>query len=135
MVDTIVIDGEGAVFGRVCSFAAKKTLQGKNVVVVNSEKTVITGSKAGVLAKYKKLRAKGGHSLKGPKVPKVAFRLLKRAIRGMLPDHRESIGKQAIARVKCYNGVPNEFADVEKVQIKQVSHDKYLQLNDLIKRL
>ena len=35
--------------------------------------------------------------------------MLKRGIRGMLPDFRKGQGKQAFQRIKCYDGIPEEF--------------------------
>ena len=98
---TIIIDCEGGIFGRVCSLAAKKALEGNKIVVVNCEKAVITGNKKNIIEKYSNLRKKGGYSLKGPKYIKIPYQMLKRGIRGMLPDHRGGIGKEAFKRIKC----------------------------------
>ncbi|MEK6871800.1 MAG: uL13 family ribosomal protein, partial [Nanoarchaeota archaeon] len=103
--NTIVIDAQGAIFGRLCSFAAKKALQGNQVIIVNAEKTIITGDKNNIVAKYHGLRQKGQkHSLRGPSISKVSYKILKRGIRGMLPNHRWGIGKEALERVICHNG-------------------------------
>ena len=95
----IIIDGNGAVFGRICSFAAKRALEGNEIIVVNSEKTIMTGNKKDIIAKYSAIRKKGGHSQKGPKLSNVPHMILKRAIRGMLPDHRKGQGKETLKRI------------------------------------
>ena len=48
----IIIDGSGAVFGRLCSFTAKKALEGSEIVIVNSEKVIITGNKKDTIEKF-----------------------------------------------------------------------------------
>jgi large subunit ribosomal protein L13 len=131
----IIIDGSGAVFGRLCSFTAKKALEGSEIVIVNSEKVIITGNKKDTIEKYRVLKAKGGHSQKGPKHGRVAFMLLKRGIRGMLPDHRRGIGKQAFLRIKCYDGVPEEFKDKKMMKISAPQKLKYIELKELVDKL
>ena len=46
-----IIDGNGAVFGRICSYAAKKSLEGDEIVIVNSEKAIISGNKKDIIKK------------------------------------------------------------------------------------
>jgi|TARA_B100002003_G_C13888389_1_gene433359 large subunit ribosomal protein L13 len=127
----IIIDAEGAVFGRVCSFVAKKALEGNEMVIVNSEKVVITGNKKDIIGKYDALRKKGGHSQKGPKYSNVAYMMLKKGIRGMLPDHRKGIGKQALNRVRCHNGIPKEFEEEKVLKISAPKKIKSMTLKEL----
>lgn len=131
----IFIDAEGAVFGRISSFAAKKLLEGDEVVIVNSEKSIITGNKKDIIGKYDELRKKGGHSLKGPRYSNVPNKMLKKAIRGMLPDHRKGIGKQAIARLKCYDGLPEEFKDEKLLKTNAVKKIKFIDLKKVSERI
>lgn len=131
----VIFDAEGSVFGRLCSYAAKKAIEGNEVVVLNSEKVVITGDKNQSIKKYMDLRKKGGHSQKGPRVSKTSFQILKRGIRGMLPDHREGFGKETISRIKCYNGIPKEFEGQKMIKIPGPNRDKYIELKELTSRL
>ena len=39
----MIIDGDGAVAGRLASTAAKTLLKGEDVIIVNAEKAIITG--------------------------------------------------------------------------------------------
>jgi len=135
MTERMIINAKGAVFGRLCSYAAKQALLGKEVVVVNSEKAVISGNKNEIIARYKGLRDKGGFSQKGPRVSKSPYRLMKRGIRGMLPDFRSGQGKLAFARVKCYEGVPAEFEEKEMIKIKKQMPVRYIELKQLVERL
>ncbi|MBD3253013.1 50S ribosomal protein L13 [Candidatus Pacearchaeota archaeon] len=130
-----IIDAEGAVIGRLSSYAAKNALRGNEIIIVNSEKAVITGNKKNIIERYKNLIKKGGHSLKGPKISKIPFKLLKRIIRGMLPDFRKGIGKEAFKKIRCYNGVPKEFENTEKIKIESRNPVKFITLGELSERL
>lgn len=131
----IIINADGEVYGRLCSYAAKQALEGNEIVVVNSEKVVITGRKMTTIEKHRTLKQKGGYSLKGPKYSKISYKILKRGIRGMLPDHRKGIGKEAFLKIKCYDGIPAEFAKEKMVQIKKPTQDKFISLKELVKKI
>jgi len=131
----IILDANGAIFGRLCGFAAKKALEGNEIIIVNSNDVIITGNKKDTIMKYKKLRDKGGSSQKGPKYIKIPFKMLKRGIRGMLPDHRKGIGKQAFSRIKCYNDVPKEFEDEKKIKSGKIKPKKFIKLKELADKI
>ena len=135
MSEKIIVDATGAIFGRLCSFAAKKTLEGNEVIIINSERTIITGNKKNIIEEYGEIRKKGGHSLKGPKYSRVPYKMLKRGIRGMLPDFRKGIGKQAFKRVKCYNGLPKEFENEKTTKMPILKKVKYIELEELSARI
>lgn len=135
MAEKIIINADGAVFGRLCSFAAKKALQGNEVVIVNSEKAVMTGNKPNIIQKYISLRASGGHSQKRPRYTKIPYYMVKRGIRGMLPDHRLGIGKQALSRVRCYDGVPEEFKDKKMIKTEGANNSKFITIKELSERI
>ena len=40
-----IIDGKGAILGRLASYAAKQALKGEEIVVLNCEEVIITGNK------------------------------------------------------------------------------------------
>jgi len=131
----IIINAEGAIFGRLCSYAAKQALEGSDIIVVNSEKAVISGNKKDIVVKYQRLRAKGGFSQKGPKYSRLCEKMLKRGIRGMLPDHRNGIGRQAFLRIRCYEGIPKEFEGKEIIKLKLNKPKKYIELKELSEKL
>jgi len=131
----IIIDAEGSVYGRLCSYAAKQALGGNEIVIVNSDKAVMLGNKKPLIEKYKELRAKGGHSLKGPKYSNLTYKMLKRGIRGMLPDHRRGIGKQAFSRIKCYDGIPKEFEGKDMKKDFQKTVGKKIILKELAMKI
>lgn len=105
-----VIDVSGLVVGRAASLIAQRLLAGESIVVVNAEKSVVTGSRTRVLEHYRAARARGSKRT-GPHYPRYPDRIFRRTVRGMLP-HLKSRGKAAYARLKVHIGVPVEYAGV-----------------------
>ena len=131
----IIIDASCGSFGRICSYAAKQALEDNEIIVLNSEKAVISGNKKEIISKHRELKQKGGHSRKGPKYIKIAYKILKRGIRGMLPDHRRGQGKKAFLKIKCHNGIPEEFKEMEMKKIQGPRHNKYISLKELVEKI
>ena len=110
-----IIDGTGAVLGRLASFVAKQALQGEEFVILNCGKVIITGNKKMVKSEFAETRTKVGSGQKGPKVSRTSEKIVKRSIRGMLPNHRKGRGKEVLGKIKCYSGVPKEFEESKKI--------------------
>ncbi|MEM4605420.1 MAG: uL13 family ribosomal protein [Candidatus Pacearchaeota archaeon] len=129
----IYVDAEGIQVGRLGSFVAKKALEGNEVIILNSEKAIISGKKENVLNEIINWRNKGGTSLKGPKVSKYPHLLLRRMIRGMLPWDKTK-GREAYKRIKCYlsNQIKPE-KEIIRLNIKKPL--KFVQLNEICKLL
>jgi len=125
------MDGEGAILGRLASHVAKQALLGNEVIVLNCEKVIISGNKQDIINKQKKLRSLGGTAQKGPFYPKASFMIVKRSIRGMLPTHREGVGREAFKRIKCYNDIPVEFEKEKKFKTHGQMPDKFIELKEL----
>ncbi|MCI4348957.1 MAG: 50S ribosomal protein L13 [Thermoplasmata archaeon] len=98
----------GLVLGRAASRIAQRLLRGENIVVVNSEQSVVTGSRPNVLAFYTANRARGSKR-SGPHYPRYPDRIFRRTVRGMLP-HLKTRGQEALDRLEVYIGVPPEYA-------------------------
>ena len=130
MADEIILDATDAVTGRIATVAAKQSLLGKKVVVVNCERAIMTGDRKMVIAKFEEKRARGGMSQKGPYHHKNPEMIVKRAIRGMLPYKHER-GASAFDRVRCYNDVPKEHANAKTVSLKRPIHSKFIYLSEL----
>ena len=111
-----IIDGEGKVLGRVASEAAK-LLRGKhkatftpnvdcgdNVIILNSDKLVLTGKKE--IQKYFKRYSGYTNGLKEIQYKKMMAEqsdvALLRAIKGMLP--KNSLGRTMAKHVHIYKG-------------------------------
>ena len=80
-----IIDGKGAVLGRLGSYVAKEALKGEEIAILNCEQVIITGSKKNIEKSFHEKRSRVGSSQKGPKHSKSSEKIVKRAIRGMLP--------------------------------------------------
>lgn len=102
-----VIDASGLVLGRAASLIARRLLEGESIVVVNAEKSVVTGSRAHVIADYTEARARGSKRT-GPHFPRYPDRIFRRTVRGMLP-HLKTRGKVAFARLEVHIGVPPRY--------------------------
>ena len=130
----IFIDAENSVRGRIASYAAKQALLGNDVIVLNSEKALISGNAAKNIEDFKKLR---GLNLinpgKGPFISRNPEKIMKRCIRGMLPDFRTGRGREAWKKVRCYVGIPEEFKKEKLIKIEIKIPRKNITINDLSK--
>ncbi|MGA8542916.1 MAG: 50S ribosomal protein L13 [Thermoplasmata archaeon] len=102
-----VVDATGLVLGRAASLIAKRLLNGETIVVVNAEKSVVTGSRTQIVAHYTAARARGSVR-SGPHFPRYADRIFRRTVRGMLP-HLKTGGKNAYRRLVVHMGIPDEW--------------------------
>ncbi len=128
-----VIDGKNAVLGRLASFVAKEALRGEEIVVLNSEQVIITGNKKNIKENFEKKRERVGSGQQGPKHSRLDDRIVKRTIRGMLPNHRKGRGKEVFKKIKCYVGVPKEFENSKKIILKIKSKNKFIMVKDIQK--
>jgi len=130
---TKIIDGKDAIMGRLASYAAKEALKGEDIVIVNTEQVVITGSRENIKREFEETRTKVGSGQGGPKISRNPEKILKRAIRGMLPDHRKGRGKIALSKIKCYVGIPKEFQGQKKIAGGKEVGSKFITIGDLKK--
>jgi len=130
-----IIDAEGAVLGRMCTTVAKRLLNGETVAIVNSEKAIVTGKKTMIKNHYIHERDVGTYR-KGPFFPRMPDRLVKRTVRGMIP-YQTSHGRTAYKRLKCYLGIPKQFAGqpLEKVTHAEKHPADFMTLQELCKIL
>ena len=128
-----IIDGQNAVLGRLASYAAKESLKGEEIVVLNCEQIIITGNKKNIEKEFEEKRSRVGSSQKGPKHPKTSEKIVKRVIRGMLPDHRKGRGRVAFKKIKCYVGVPKEFQDAKKIVVGKDKKYKFTHVKEFSK--
>lgn len=84
MNEQIVLDAKNTVLGRLASYAAKQALLGKKIIVVNCNEAIVTGRRNLILERYSQMRRRGKGYQKGPIVPRVAEKLMKRTIGGYL---------------------------------------------------
>lgn len=112
----IIIDAKNLILGRLCSYAAKKALEGNKVNIVNCENAVVSGTKSFILKEYLG-RLRRTHPKRGPFVQRKPDRFVRRTVRGMLP-HTQERGKKAFRNVMCYIGIPEEFSKSKTETLK-----------------
>lgn len=132
MNEKIIIDAKDSVLGRVASYAAKQALFGKEVVILNCNDALLTGRRNMVLEQYSHMRSRGKGAQKGPIIPRVAEKLMKRTIRGML-EYTQRRGEAALDRVICYNKVPKEFESAKKISLSRELKTKVTKLGEIAK--
>lgn len=135
----MIIDATNMIVGRLGSYVAKKALLGETIDVINCDKAVITGTRVNVLAKYKQNHDRGVGP-RGPIIPRMPDRFVRRIIRGMLPYHQEK-GRAAFERIMCYSGKPAQFdgkavfADVPGANVAKTKSLLYVPIKDICKFL
>lgn len=132
------IDGTNLILGRLATKVAKAAINGEQVTIVNAEKVVVTGKPSFVLAKYKQTADRGA-PLKGPRYHRSADRIVRRAIRGMIP-YKTAKGKEAFQRVMTYIGVPPEFASAkletfEDININNTNNIQFITIKEISNHL
>ncbi len=115
-----VYDAKAKVAGRLASTVAKRLMLGKKVAVVNADDSILSGHKKDIMAKYKtrlNLQEKENpeHSPYWSRRPDLLFR---RIVRGMLPYHRKSTGKDAYHRLVVFRGIPEELKSVKPIEVE-----------------
>jgi large subunit ribosomal protein L13 len=133
----MIIDATDLILGRMATYVAKKALIGETIHIINAEKAVVTGQPRVTLNKYKKDRDRGA-PLFGPYYPRTSEALVKRTIRGMLP--RENMrGREALARIKCYTGAPEELKKEKPESLEQFNvhktNSKFVTIKEISRHL
>lgn len=104
----IIIDGSQKILGRLATHAAKLALKGEQVAIVNCAKVAVSGRVQATIGDFIR-KNELGTTLRGPFIIKSPAGLVRRAVRGMLP-YPAARGREAFARVKCYDGLPAELS-------------------------
>ena len=135
----IIIDAEKNVLGRMASKVAKELNKGEEVVIINIEKAIVTGSPEKIVEKYigrRKLRDPANPE-KSRKTPRRPDLFAKKIIRGMLP-YKTKNGASAYRKLKIFVGTPKEYEGkgIKISESKSITSDyKYITINDLCKKL
>jgi len=127
----MIINAKDAVVGRLASYVAKQALKGEEVQIVNCNQIIITGNRKSIQEEYAQKRRRVGIGQTGPKYPKTSERIVKRIIRGMLPNARQGRGKQALQRIKCYVGVPKEFEGKETLTFAKEKKSRSVSIKEI----
>ena len=104
-----IINADGLIMGRMATMIAKRLLNGEEMVIVNSEKAVLSGKRKMKVEEAKKF-LEAGSPERGPFHYRRPDRIVRKTVRGMLP-YKQPKGKQAYKRLKVFIGIPNELKD------------------------
>ena len=129
----MIVDGKGISMGRLATFVAKNALKGEEVQVINCDQVLITGKYESIKEEFTIKRNRIGHSQKGPKHLKSSERIVKRAIRGMLPNFREGRGAIAFKKIRCYNSIPKELEGKEITTLEKTKKIKSSEVREFTK--
>lgn len=136
----VVVDGKKHLLGRLASVIAKELLNGQSVVVVRCEQIVVSGSllrNKMKWARYKRKTMNTNPSNHGPYHFRSPSKMFWHTVRGMVP-HKTYRGAQAMARLKVFEGVPEDFASCKKMVVPdalQVLHSKTYRKITILGRL
>jgi len=132
-----IINADGLILGRMASVIAKRLLNDERIIIVNAEKTVLTGKRKSKVMEAKKF-LEVGHPRMGPFHYRRPDRIVRRTVRGMLP-YKQPKGKQAYRRLRAYIGVPDEFKDQKMETLKDAQARKltcpYFTLGEFAKEI
>ena len=132
----IVVDATDHIAGRLSSNVAKLLLKGNRVSVVNCDKIMISGTRSNIISEYREFLEINSinHWKHGPKHPRRPDTIMKKMIRGMLPNEKPS-GKEAHKRLRTYIGSPKEVKSLKKIKFEKAmikkASSKYTTMADL----
>ena len=114
----ILIDGKAHLLGRLSAIVAKTLLEGNKVIVVRCEQLNISGNFYRNKLKYLSFLRKrcNVNPARGPFHFRAPSRIFWKTVRGMLP-HKTERGKQALRKLKAYEGVPPPYDRRKRVVV------------------
>lgn len=128
-----IIDGTNMVLGRLASYVAKESLKGEEIAIINCSEVIITGNIEKIKEEFHEKRSRVGSSQKGPRHSRKTEKIVKRTIRGMLPNYREGRGREAWKRIKCYDKIPKELEGKEFIKLKNENKIKTNKVSEFTK--
>jgi large subunit ribosomal protein L13 len=132
-----IINADGLILGRMASVVAKRLLNGEEIIIVNAEKSIISGKRKSRVIEAKKFLEVGSPG-KGPFHRRRPDMIVRRTIRGMLP-YKQPKGKQAYKRLKVFIGIPEELKGEELETILEAQAKKlscpYFTLGEFAKEI
>ena len=137
---TVYVDASDQIAGRLSSKVAKLILSGKRVVVVNAEKSLISGSRTSVINQWKERLELSSrvNPIYGPIHPRRPDNIFRRMVRGMVPRKKPK-GATAMKRLRVYIGVPEEVAAAKLTRFDDAAATRpipvYVTMGDLSKSL
>jgi len=137
---TVYVDASNQIAGRLSSKVAKLILSGKKVVVVNAERSLISGSRSSVVRQWtEKLELSSRvNPIYGPIHTRRPDNILRRMVRGMVPRKKPK-GALAMKRLRVYIGVPSEISGSKLTKFEDAAATRptpvYVTMSELSKSL
>jgi large subunit ribosomal protein L13 len=138
--ETVYIDATNQIAGRLSSKVAKLILSGKRVIVVNAERSLISGSRTSVINQWKERLELGSkvNPIYGPIHPRRPDNILRRMVRGMVPRKKPK-GASAMKRLRVYIGTPAGMEAAKLTKFDETTATRpipvYVTMGDLSKSL
>jgi large subunit ribosomal protein L13 len=137
---TVYADATDQIAGRLSSKVAKLLISGRRVVVVNAERSLISGSRSSVVKQWQERLEIASHvnPIYGPIHPRRPDRILRRMIRGMVP-RKKAKGALAMKRLRVYVGLPSGVDVTKLTRFKDTTASRpvpvYVTMKELSKTL
>lgn len=133
----ITINADGLILGRMASKIAKRLLNGERIIIINAEKAILSGKRNSKVEEAKVFLEVGSPG-RGPFHQKRPDRIVRRAVRGMLP-FKQPKGIQAYKRLAVFMGIPDALKDRETETLKEAQAKKltcpYLTVGELAREV
>jgi large subunit ribosomal protein L13 len=137
----IIVDASNCIAGRLCSYVSKLLIQGNKVIIINSERAMLSGNRYKTIEDYKEHLEVGSvtNPIHGPYHPRRPDRILTKMVRGMVPRRKPS-GIVAFKRLRVYIGIPTEFQGSKEIKIFDdakitKSESYYITIGDIAKQI
>lgn len=118
----VIVNAEGLILGRMCSQVAKKLLNGEQVIIINAEKSVISGKRKSKIAEAH-LFLEVGAPARGPFHYRRPDRIMLKTVRGMLPM-KQVKGQKALANLRVFMSVPEELKNQKTESLPDAESSK-----------
>ncbi|MFA5764403.1 MAG: 50S ribosomal protein L13 [archaeon] len=135
----MIVNAEGLVAGRLASKVAKAAINGEDVVIINAEKVVLVGKQTAIMPKFKQRveAAVKSNPHYGPKYDRIPSKMLRRMIKGMLPN-KSRTAEKLLKQISIYNLTTEKVDTTKAITIEEIKcnqkHD-FMLLGDVAKAL
>lgn len=136
----VVIDATDCIAGRMCSHVSKLLLKGNRVLVVNSERAMLSGDRYKTIDLYKEYLEINSvtNPIHGPFHPRRPDTILTKMVRGMIPKTKTS-GIEAFKRLRVYIGTPDQLRNMKTESFEDAkitrSPSRYISVGEVARQI
>lgn len=136
----VVIDATDCIAGRMCSHVSKLLLKGNRVLVVNSERAMLSGDRYKTIDLYKEYLEINSvtNPIHGPFHPRRPDTILTKMVRGMIPKTKTS-GIEAFKRLRVYIGTPDQLRNMKTESFEDTkitrSASRYISVGEVARQI